>query len=256
MIGRSIALGPLRCFVCDLLEAAKRIPTVPVQRRMNLHPVRSARALCDNRPAWAVLFMKGFALVAREVPELRRAYVTLPWARLYEYPVSVASIAVEREYHGERGVLVGRIADPATLSITELDQRLKRISTAPVDSIKTFRRQIRFSQFPRFVRKLGWWLGLNLPRSRGNLFGTFGLTVYSALGAESLHPLSPMTCTLNYGVIDADGNVDVRIVYDHRVLDGATVARALNALEQVLNQQIALELRSEGAPARPMACVA
>jgi hypothetical protein len=68
--------------------------------------------------------------------------------------------------------------------------------------------------------------------------GTFGVSVYSGLGAESLHPLSLMTTTLNYGVIAEDGTVDVRIIYDHRVLDGATVARVLGELEEVLNNQI------------------
>jgi hypothetical protein len=88
------------------------------------------------------------------------------------------------------------------------------------------------------------WFGLNLPRSRPAQFGTFGLTVYSGLGAESLHPLSPLTTTLTYGVIGADGTVDVRVVYDHRVLDGATVARALALLEAELTGAVCDELRA------------
>jgi hypothetical protein len=43
--------------------------------------------------------------------------------------------------------------------------------------------------------------------------------------------------------------VDVRIVYDHRVLDGATVARALARLEDVLNGEIAAELSGSAARA-------
>ena len=75
------------------------------------------------------------------------------------------------------------------------------------------------------MRRFLLWLGLNSSaRPRPGQFGTFGLSVYSSLGAESLHPLSPLTTTLNYGVIDADGTVWVRLIYDHRVLDGATVA--------------------------------
>ena len=73
--------------------------------------------------------------------------------------------------------------------------------------------------------------------------GTFGVSVYSGLGAESLHPLSPLTATLTYGVIDPNGNVDVRLIYDHRVLDGADVARALGELEGVMNEEILQELR-------------
>jgi pyruvate/2-oxoglutarate dehydrogenase complex dihydrolipoamide acyltransferase (E2) component len=73
--------------------------------------------------------------------------------------------------------------------------------------------------------------------------GTFGLSVYSGLGAESLHPLSPLTTTLNYGVISARGAVTVRVTYDHRVMDGTTVARALARLETVLNEDLCKELR-------------
>jgi hypothetical protein len=43
-------------------------------------------------------------------------------------------------------------------------------------------------------------------------------------------------------VIGRDGRVAVRIIYDHRVMDGGTVARALQRLESVLNEDIAAEL--------------
>ena len=95
------------------------------------------------------------------------------------------------------------------------------------------------------------WLGLNLPRSRPNQFGTFGLTVYSSLGAESLHPLSALTTTLTYGVIQPDGSVNVRLVYDHRVTDGAVIARALARLEEELNGAICAELHAMRTDHRP-----
>jgi pyruvate/2-oxoglutarate dehydrogenase complex dihydrolipoamide acyltransferase (E2) component len=52
-----------------------------------------------------------------------------------------------------------------------------------------------------------------------------------------------LTTTLNYGVIEPDGTVCVRIIYDHRVFDGAVVARALVRLEEVLNGPLLDELR-------------
>ena len=97
---------------------------------------------------------------------------------------------------------------------------------------------------PRPLRRALLWLGLNIGRQRGNYFGTFAVSVYSALNAESLHPLSPVTTLLNYGVISSDGRVDVRIIYDHRVMDGATVARALLRLEEILNSVVLEEVRS------------
>jgi hypothetical protein len=94
------------------------------------------------------------------------------------------------------------------------------------------------------LRRFVWWFGLNVwGRKRAHYMGTFGVSVYASLGAASLHPLSPLTTVLNYGVIDPAGEVDVRLVYDHRVLDGATVARALEDMERVLNCEILAELR-------------
>ena len=105
-----------------------------------------------------------------------------------------------------------------------------------------FHKMMHLARFPRPVRRLLLWLGLNLPRTRPGQFGTFGLSVYSSLGAESLHPLSTLTTTLNYGVIESDGTVFVRIIYDHRVLDGAMIARVLERLEKVLLGPILAEL--------------
>jgi hypothetical protein len=102
---------------------------------------------------------------------------------------------------------------------------------------------LALARWPRPVRRALLWLGLNLPRTRPGQFGTFGLSVYSSLGAESLHPLSPLTTTLTYGVIEPDGGVTVRLVYDHRVFDGATAARALACLEQSLTGPLLEELR-------------
>ena len=80
--------------------------------------------------------------------------------------------------------------------------------------------------------------------SEPTTFGTFQLSVYSGLGAELLNPLTPLTTLLNYGPISEDGSVNVRIHYDHRVMDGATVARALARFEEILNGGVAEELRS------------
>ena len=167
----------------------------------------------------------------------------LPWPHLREYPTTIARIAVEREYQNEPCVFFARIADPASLPLWEIHSRIRQFAEAPIPTIPTFRKMLSVAWWPRPVRRALLWLGLNLPRTRPGQFGTFGLSVYSSLGAESLHPLSPLTTTLNYGVIDPDGTVWVRLIYDHRVVDGATVARALDRLEKVLTGPILGELR-------------
>jgi hypothetical protein len=128
--------------------------------------------------------------------------------------------------------------------LRDLGYTLQHASTAPFDEIKDFRRSLKIAALPRLLRRLLWSIGLNFGRQRANYFGTFALSVYSALNAESLHPLTPLTTLLNYGVISSDGSVNVRIIYDHRALNGATVARALARLEDILNSVVADELRS------------
>ncbi|MBX9623663.1 MAG: 2-oxo acid dehydrogenase subunit E2 [Gemmataceae bacterium] len=242
MKGRTVPLSRPRRLVGDLLHFAAGVPSVPVQRRMDLGPVAVARRASPDRPAWTAIFAKGFALVAAEVPALRRAYCKFPWPHLYEVPASVATIMVEREYEGEPAVLGLRVKDPAGRSVADVSARVRGALAAPVESVPCFRRALRLAGWPRPVRRAAWWVGLNVGRWRANHFGTFGVSVYAALGAESLHPLSPLTATLNYGPIADDGAVDVRLTYDHRVLDGATVARALARLERVLNTTVCAEL--------------
>jgi len=249
MRGVVVPLSRPRRLICDLLHFAAGVPTVPVQRRMKLAAVVAARRALAHRPPWTAIFAKALALVADETPELRRSYCKFPRPHLYEYPASVAAITVERDYRGEKAIFTVRVKDPAQRSVHEIAAILRERTTTPVEDVKDFRRSLLVSALPRPIRRLIWWVGLNVGRQRANYFGTFAISVYSALGAESLHPLSPLTTTLNYGVFAADGSLDVRLIYDHRVTDGATIARALARLEEVLNTQLRDELSAGAARA-------
>ena len=244
MRGRAVPLSRPRRLVGDLMRFSIGVPRVTVQRRMSLTPLVEARKGLSDRPPWTAIFVKGYGLLAQETPELRRAYVKLPWPQLYEYPESVAAIAHEREYRGERAVMLGRIKAPARRSVGELTALIREAQSKPVLEVKDFRLALTMARAPAPIRRFVMWLGLNLGRQRANYFGTFHLSVYSGLGAESFNPLSPLTTVLNYGPIDRDGGVNVRILYDHRVMDGATVARALDRFEAILNGQVADEVRS------------
>lgn len=244
MRGRALKLSAPRRLVGDLMRFSIGVPRVTVQRQMNLSPLRKARMAQQSRSSWTVLFLKGYALLAQEMPELRRAYVKFPRPHLYEYPASVASIAHEREFDGERAVLLSTIKCPEDRSIPELEELIHSARSRPVLEVKEFRRALKIARAPGPVRWLLMWLGLNIARQRARYFGTFQLSVYSGLGAESLNPLSPLTTIFNYGSILDDGSVTVRIHYDHRVMDGANVARALGRFEEILNSEITREVGS------------
>ena len=226
------------------MRFSRNIPRITVQRRMNLGPVVQARKGLDPRPSWTAIFLKGYALLSQETPDLRRAYVKLPWPHLYEYPSSIASLAYEREHGGERVVLLDRIKRPESRSLDQLARKIRASQSRPVMQVKEFRRALGMARAPGPIRRFLMWLGLNIGRQRPNYFGTFQLSVYSGLGAESLNPLTPLTTLLNYGRIDEHGSVDVRVHYDHRVMDGANVARALERLEVIMNTEVVDELRN------------
>jgi hypothetical protein len=233
--GRNLPLSLPRRLIGDLMHCARQVPSVPVQRRMNIAPLVAARRLAQPRPSWCALFTKAYAIVAQRRAPLRRAYLSFPRPHLYEHPVSIASIALERRIDDEDAVLFAQVRGAAEHTPEQLDVFIRDCKEKPVEEIAFFRRALAISRLPRPLRRCIWWLALNASGyKRARNLGTFGVSVYSGLGAEGLHPLSPLTTTLNYGVIAPDGNVDVRIVYDHRVLDGAVVARALEDLEQVL----------------------
>jgi len=246
MRGKSIPLSIPRRVMCDLMAFAKDVPTVPVQRRMNVSSVVAARARLASGPGYCAIFTKAFAITAQRFSELRRAYISLPRPRLYEHPISIASVAIERQYEGENCVFWCHLRQPDQQSLHNLQALLRQAKDEPLQNSAFCRRVLKLGRLPRPIRRLAWWLGLNFSgKKRAHYFGTFGISVYSGLGAESLHPISPLSTTMNYGPIDKDGFVSVRFVYDHRVMDGATVARALACMEDVLNHEIVAELAQE-----------
>jgi hypothetical protein len=243
--GRVVPLSLPRRFVSDLVHFGKKVPAVTVQRKMDLGSLVRARAALVSRPSWSILFAKAFGLVARVHAPLRRCFVRWPWPHFYEHPFSVASMAVERDYQGEPAVFFGKLRAPEEQSLSELDRHLRQFKNAPIETFGCFRRALYVSSLPLPLRRALWSLTLGwCGAKRAKRMGTFGVSVYAALGAASLNPISPLTATINYDVIQPDGSVLVRLVYDHRVMDGGTVARVLADMERILKEDIASELAS------------
>jgi hypothetical protein len=244
--GRLIGLTLPRRFVCDLLHFARKIPSIPIERRMHLADVVAVRKSWTHRVSWCAIFMKAFAIVAARRPEFRRVFMHVPWGYLYEHPANVANVSVEREFDGEPAVFFGQIVQPELLSLASIDHELRRYRELPIEKIDVFQRSLRLSRLPLPFRRLVWWAGLNLSGLyRAWFFGTFGISVTASFGAASLHQLSPLSTMINYSTFEPDGTIEVRLTYDHRVIDGATVARALVAIEEALHVEILAELLAE-----------
>lgn len=248
--GKKLPLSLPRRFISDLVHFAKQIPAVPMQRRMQLQALVDARAAVVPRPSWCAIFLKAYAQVCARRPELRRGYLLWPNHHLYEHPINVASIGIERRLHGEEAVFFAQLRSPESRRLIDIDTFLHRCKEGPLDDIAGYRRILRLGRLPRPIRRVVWWMAVHgSGYMRARYLGTFGISVVAGLGAAGLFLLSPLTTALNYGVFDPDGSLEVRLTYDHRVLDGATVARALADLEATLNGPILEELQALGSGA-------
>jgi hypothetical protein len=200
---------------------------------------------CVHRPGWTILFAKAFALVAQLYPELRRAYMTLPWPRLYEHPYSMVSLNIERQLPDEPIVLQCLIKRPENRSLAEIDAIVRENQTTPLDQLRWYRRSRTMGSLPFPIRRFVWWASLKVfGKVRSHNYGTFSVTSIAPLGAGIVQVVPVLTSSLFYGLFDRDGSLDVRLAFDHRVLDGATAARCLVELERTLHGRILAELHT------------
>ncbi len=171
---------------------------------------------------------------------------------LHEHPADqLLCLAIELHLRRRGGrLLPGCSTPPEGQTIGELQAASAHLGSRPPRSRDRLLPADgpRSAGFPTPIRRFLWAAsllrtsGLSPPAKR---FGTFGVTpLLGGRGVEQIHPLCPpLTTTLTFGPIDDWGKVTVKIIYDHRVLDGAYVARRLVDLEETLNTVILDELR-------------
>jgi hypothetical protein len=113
-----------------------------------------------------------------------------------------------------------------------------------VEEVALFRRILKLSRWPQPLRRLLWWGNQFSGPLRVRRLGTFGVSTLSGFGAVSPHLLTAGPATLNYGVVESGGAVDVYLTFDQRVLDAGPAARCLEQTEQVLHGEVLAELQA------------
>jgi hypothetical protein len=230
-----------RRVIVDLMRASADVPFVAVRRTLCIGQLAAARKALSNRPAWAVIFAKAFAVLAREQPILRRVYLKWPWPHFYEFPQTVAMIVVAPDATPD-GVLLYPIRAPDLNSLAEADTQVRKAKTQPIEATPFFRKTMIVTRLPGPLRRLAWAIGLNFGRQRGNFFGTLLITSVAAFGGGEVEALGPHSFILSYDKLSSDGTINVMIRWDHRVTDAAFIGVELARLEQILNNQIADEM--------------
>ncbi|MGD0851036.1 acyltransferase [Bradyrhizobium sp.] len=240
-----------RRFLADLMHASIRVPFVSLRRTLNIRQLIEARAMMAQPPGFAAIFVKAFCLVAKDEPVLRTLYAKWPWPHFYELPRNVGAVAIARVEDGEDCVLPQKVTAPEELPLAQVDALIRHAKDAPVSEVPAFRKILFTTRLPLPLRRLIWLVGINFGRQHANYFGNVAVTSVAAYGAGELHALSPGPYILSYGVVGPDQSIDVVIRWDHRVTDAALIAKVLTRLEQVLNTEIAAELRSQRQQTEP-----
>lgn len=243
MRGKFRKISLPRRLIADMMHSSAGVPFVSLSRRLHIGPLADARRGVLRSPGWAAIFIKTFALLARDEPVLRTLYAKWPWPSFYELPNSVAMVAIARVEDGEDCVLLQRVAAPDKLPLAEVDALIRHAKEAPIDEVPAFRKAMLVTRLPLPLRRFGWMLGRNFGRQRANYFGSFGVTSVAAYGGGQLHAVSPGPFIVSYGVLEPDQTIEVVIRWDHRITDAALIAKALTRMEQVLNGEIASEIR-------------
>jgi hypothetical protein len=242
MKGRRLSLPLGRRIVADLSHLSIGSPRAVVLGRIDVGNARDARMHATPRIAWPALFMKAYGLAAREVPELRRIYVKLPWPHVYQLPSSVGAVVVEREIEGETGLLLARFRHPADTPLAVLHAGIQAAKTGELSAQRAFVQALRLARLPLPLRRVLLWVGFNLGRQVPNFFGSFAISVLGGQGATILDTIAVWPSFLSYGPIAPDGTVDVVLSVDHRVIDGGPAARAIRIIGETLNGVVLDEL--------------
>lgn len=240
--GQRLRVPASRRLSWDLLYFHRDVPLCAHDRRMNLSDVSRGRNASAERVSWPALFLKAYAIVAQDVPELRQTWYRWPWAHLYQHPFSVATLTVQRNLNGEPWLFWGQIAAPELKSLSELQRAINQFRDGDVRTV--FRKQLQLAKQPTVLRRMIWWWNLNVATAtRAKRLGTFFLSTLAGRGAEIQLPPSVHTGCLTFGPLDESGIARVTLAYDHRIMDGALVADILQRLEETLNGALLHELR-------------
>jgi hypothetical protein len=249
-VSRHRRLSLPRLWANDFVHFAAQSPTVGGTYSVRLRSVAVSRRNCQPLISWSAILTKATALTAARWPELRQCYMPLPWPHLYEHPSCIANFVVERAWSGERAIFCDQIQGPESLSLREIDNRLRAMKGAQIEALGGFRRIIRITRYPFLVRRFLWNLVLKgSGRLRARYCGTFCVNLLAGRGIEVSQSVTLHAISLFHGPLQPDGTMKLQVFFDHRVIDGAGFVRWLADLETTLNRDIAAELDSGLQPA-------
>ena len=84
--GRFLQLSPARKMVMEILHHARKVPSLPLAKTLNVGLLASQRQQMESPCSWMAIFLRAYGLISQRCPQLRRCLVGGWRYRLYEHP--------------------------------------------------------------------------------------------------------------------------------------------------------------------------
>lgn len=214
---------------------------IEADRQARLNPGEPA-------PSYVAYALAAYGRTLATFRSLNSYFRRWPRARLAVYDQVDVAVTIERDFLGQRVVLLSVLTDAASRPVADIHAFLQHRRQAPLDTLA------EYTVYRRLLGLPAWWRRFAFrtfckpsPASIQRVCGTTAFTSIGRLGSTFTTPLSPCTCTMSLGRVEprpraVGGTVAVRpsawvtLTYDHRVADGADIARAGNHLRDALEQ--------------------
>lgn len=242
-MGKRIKMSNGRRLVGDVIEQANKMPLAAFAGEFDTGLVYQFRRQTRPKISWNVLYMKAYAAVCKNNPQLRQSFVSFPRGHFYQHDHVVCLMTIAREFEGEERLFFARFNRPEQETLKDLQERYDYYRTAPIKEVKQFRHQIMFARMPKPVRRLGWWFMNSLwPQKRSMHMGTFGMSFSGYKGVYGTKHLGTNTTILGVDPFPRKGVSRLLLTFDHRVMDGTPVTRFMQELQHIMTTAIKVEL--------------
>jgi hypothetical protein len=221
----------------DVSIVAKRVPSFPIVAQIDLSDVekwRQSQKAVGKRIGWNAILAHAYGVVSHEIPELRDVYVARPIPYIYRHPEPIASLTIHRnDSLGNQRLIWARVTSPHCIPLLDLQERIDHFSTADVHEV--FKDGLRLERRLGPIRRLNWYLLMRwCGRKRAKHLGTFSLSSLGHLGVLNLHHPIVTATSIAMGPFTKDGQCQLALICDHRVLDGVLASQSLAKLVETL----------------------
>ena len=238
-------LSPMSRMLCNLHEEAKQYWLLPCWTETNMKKIAALRdeqeRSGERRITYTAYVVKAIADGIRDAmrsdPEVNGVVTRFPFRRRVCFKSVDVAVAMEKTVEGREYLFVGIVRDADRKSLEGVASDIKRLQDSDENDPEGFGKEYKLMQKPGWVRRLALFFGRNSPRLIQKYRGT---VFFSGIGkyGVGMFPMTNHTLSFNFDEVverpvARDGQVRIEpmttlsVVYDHRVLNGAPVARLL-----------------------------